>query len=163
MGIRILFLLVGVGSFSGCATTGPKVTPINQIQNQMVDLEQRMEEQEKEIVNIKYDVKELQGKGDRQDDVVGETSATSVKGAMTKGEPSGLATEDLAGIVKVQVSADRIQKALKNAGFYDGKIDGKIGSRTKSAVMEFQKQHGLKADGVIGQKTWSELKTYLNE
>jgi peptidoglycan hydrolase-like protein with peptidoglycan-binding domain len=54
-----------------------------------------------------------------------------------------------------------VQKALKNAGVYDGKIDGKVGPRTKNAVVEFQRQHSLKADGVIGQKTWSVLKTYL--
>ncbi|MDP3804094.1 MAG: peptidoglycan-binding domain-containing protein [Candidatus Omnitrophota bacterium] len=56
-----------------------------------------------------------------------------------------------------------IQLALKNAGFYTGSIDGKIGPKTKSAIVEFQKARGLKADGKVGPKTWAELEKYLVE
>ncbi len=55
-----------------------------------------------------------------------------------------------------------IQTALKNAGFYAGAIDGKIGPKTKKAVAEFQKANGLKADGRVGPKTWSVLSKHLN-
>lgn len=54
-----------------------------------------------------------------------------------------------------------IQTALKNAGFYAGAIDGKIGPKTKNAIEEFQKAKGLKVDGKIGPKTWAELQKYL--
>ncbi len=54
-----------------------------------------------------------------------------------------------------------VQLALKNAGFYAGSIDGKIGPKTKSAIMEFQKAKGLKGDGKVGPKTWAELEKYL--
>ena len=54
-----------------------------------------------------------------------------------------------------------IQKALKAAGFYEGTIDGKIGPRTKKAILDFQKAKGLKADGKVGPKTWAELEKYL--
>lgn len=54
-----------------------------------------------------------------------------------------------------------IQKALKNAGFYTGSIDGKVGPKTKKAVEEFQKSKGLKVDGKVGPKTWAELENYL--
>ena len=54
-----------------------------------------------------------------------------------------------------------IQKALKNAGFYAGSIDGKLGPKTRKAVEEFQKSKGLKADGKVGPKTWVELDKYL--
>jgi peptidoglycan hydrolase-like protein with peptidoglycan-binding domain len=54
-----------------------------------------------------------------------------------------------------------IQTALKNSGFYTGAIDGKIGPKTKSAIMEFQKAKGLKPDGRVGPKTWAELEKYL--
>ena len=57
--------------------------------------------------------------------------------------------------------AKDIQKALKNAGFYAGSIDGKLGPKTKMAVEEFQKSKGLKADGKVGPKTWAELDKYL--
>jgi len=55
-----------------------------------------------------------------------------------------------------------IQTALKNANFYIGAIDGKIGSMTKKAIEEFQKANGLKADGKVGLKTWAILSKYLN-
>ena len=54
-----------------------------------------------------------------------------------------------------------VQTALKNAGFYAGTIDGKIGPKTKSAIMAFQKAKGLNADGKVGPKTWAELEKYL--
>lgn len=54
-----------------------------------------------------------------------------------------------------------IQRALKNAGFYAGAIDGKIGPRTKRAIEDFQTAKGLKADGKVGPKTWAELEKYL--
>jgi peptidoglycan hydrolase-like protein with peptidoglycan-binding domain len=33
--------------------------------------------------------------------------------------------------------------------------DGKFGSGTKTVVMTYQRNHGLKPDGVIGPKTWA--------
>ncbi|MDD5155727.1 MAG: peptidoglycan-binding domain-containing protein [Candidatus Omnitrophica bacterium] len=59
-------------------------------------------------------------------------------------------------------SVIEIQTALKNSGYYTGKIDGKIGPRTKAAIAEFQKANGLKADGKVGPKTWAALSRHLN-
>jgi peptidoglycan hydrolase-like protein with peptidoglycan-binding domain len=56
-----------------------------------------------------------------------------------------------------------IQQALKNAGIYDGKVDGNIGPKTKKAIEAFQSQNGLKADGKVGRKTWKALSVYLNK
>ncbi len=58
--------------------------------------------------------------------------------------------------------ASEIQTALKNANFYNGPIDGKIGPKTKKAIEEFQKANGLKVDGKVGTKTWALLSKYLN-
>lgn len=57
--------------------------------------------------------------------------------------------------------AKQIQAALKNAGFYKGGIDGKIGPRSKAAIKAFQRAKKLNPDGVAGAKTWEELKRYL--
>jgi len=61
-----------------------------------------------------------------------------------------------------QSRTKQIQAALKKAGFYSDKIDGKPGPKTKKAVKAFQKAKGLTADGVVGPKTWKELSKYLN-
>lgn len=60
-------------------------------------------------------------------------------------------------------AATEIQAALKNAGFYAGEVDGKIGARTKKAIAEFQKANGLTADGKVGPKTWNVLSKYLTQ
>jgi peptidoglycan hydrolase-like protein with peptidoglycan-binding domain len=59
-------------------------------------------------------------------------------------------------------STSEIQRALKNAGFYQGKVDGKSGPLTKEAVKEFQRVHGLTDDGVVGRKTWAKLQAYAD-
>ena len=53
-----------------------------------------------------------------------------------------------------------IQTALKNAGFYAGNIDGKIGPKSKKAIEDFQKANGLKVDGKVGPKTWEVMSKY---
>jgi len=58
-------------------------------------------------------------------------------------------------------SATEIQTALKNAGFYSGAVDGKIGPMTKKAIEEFQKMKNLQVDGKVGPKTWEVLEQYL--
>ena len=59
-----------------------------------------------------------------------------------------------------ELPAKSVQEALKNAGYYSGPVDGKIGSGTKSAVEAFQRDHSLTADGVVGRQTWDKLKVY---
>lgn len=56
----------------------------------------------------------------------------------------------------------QIQTALKNAGYYTGQIDGKVGPLTKKAIEEFQKANNLKVDGKVGLKTWALLSANLH-
>ena len=62
----------------------------------------------------------------------------------------------------IQLSSKQIQRALKKAGFYQGPIDGKIGTKTKEAIIKFHKANGLKADGIVGKRTSEELNKYLS-
>lgn len=57
-------------------------------------------------------------------------------------------------------STREIQQALKNAGFYQGTVDGKSGPMTRDAIKEFQRVHGLTDDGVVGKQTWAKLQAY---
>ena len=50
-----------------------------------------------------------------------------------------------------------LQTALKDLGFYNGKIDGIFGKGTRNAVKAYQRKNGLKADGVAGPKTLGKL------
>ena len=60
-------------------------------------------------------------------------------------------------------SPAEVQKALTEAGFYKGTIDGIIGPKTRVAIRSFQKEHDLAVDGLVGPKTWEKLKTYLEK
>ncbi|MFH1692223.1 MAG: peptidoglycan-binding domain-containing protein [Candidatus Omnitrophota bacterium] len=64
-------------------------------------------------------------------------------------------------VIAAKMTKEQIQLALKNIGYYDGKIDGKIGPRSKIAIKEFQKDMGLKVDGVAGRMTKEKLAKYL--
>ena len=66
------------------------------------------------------------------------------------------------GDVSAKPSKRDIQLALKNAGFYQGSVDGKLGPHTREAIRKFQTANGLKADGVAGRQTWDKLSVYLN-
>lgn len=61
----------------------------------------------------------------------------------------------------VKASPQDVQRALKNAGFNPGPIDGRIGTRTIDAIKKFQRQQGLTADGVVGPRTWAKLNNSL--
>jgi peptidoglycan hydrolase-like protein with peptidoglycan-binding domain len=72
------------------------------------------------------------------------------------------ATKKQKVVLKAPTGRD-IQTALKNAGFYQGEIDGKIGSKTKGAVMKFQEANGLNPDGSVGSRTWEKLSEHLKQ
>ena len=61
----------------------------------------------------------------------------------------------------ISMTAKEVQTALKNAGYYSGSIDGKIGPKTKEAIKAFQSENGLKVDGVVGSNTQRLLAEYL--
>ncbi|MDD5348069.1 MAG: peptidoglycan-binding domain-containing protein [Candidatus Omnitrophica bacterium] len=89
----------------------------------------------------------------------------------TQGQPAGEATvvstteqpvaEQLPPSGPFAPTAKDIQTALKNAGYYTGSIDGKIGPKSTAAIESFQKDNGLTVDGKVGPKTWTVLSRFL--
>ena len=47
----------------------------------------------------------------------------------------------------------KVQRKLRQWGYYDGAVDGVFGQETYDAVVRFQRKNGLTADGVIGNAT----------
>lgn len=62
-----------------------------------------------------------------------------------------------------QIKPVQVQKALAEAGFYKGAMDGVLGPKTRAAIRVFQEKHGLTVDGKCGPKTWEKLKAYSEE
>ena len=54
-----------------------------------------------------------------------------------------------------------LQTKLKQLGYNPGRVDGKFGSATKSAVQLFQADSSLIADGIVGLNTWTALSSKL--
>jgi g-D-glutamyl-meso-diaminopimelate peptidase len=55
-----------------------------------------------------------------------------------------------------------LQNILKVLGLYTGKIDGIFGPNLKNAVIMFQTQNNLTADGIVGPRTWLVLRPYID-
>ena len=57
-------------------------------------------------------------------------------------------------VLKMGDTGDAVKTLQKALGI---KTDGDFGPATKAAVVTFQKQHRLYADGVVGKNTWAKL------
>jgi peptidoglycan hydrolase-like protein with peptidoglycan-binding domain len=88
-----------------------------------------------------------------------ETSKVETKDIKQIAGPQG----KVVGVLQSKDKTTQIQLALQKAGFYKGKLDGKMGIQTKMAIRRFQKSKGLKVDGVVGKRTWEELSKYLKD
>lgn len=85
----------------------------------------------------------------------GVSSGTS-SGNYTATNPNTLQSGDSGSKVT------QLQNALKLLGFYTGGVDGKFGSGTRAAVIQFQRANGLTADGLAGTKTQQLLYSQVN-
>lgn len=56
-----------------------------------------------------------------------------------------------------------LQKRLAQLGFVVGPIDGKYGAKTQAAVTRYQRERGLKVDGIAGPETIKDLKLLTGE
>jgi peptidoglycan hydrolase-like protein with peptidoglycan-binding domain len=159
--LRLLSVFILAIALSGCATTQMK-TQNEQLESRVTDLEKNQQAKDAEIVDLQYQVKDLSSKLDASKPAESDQAAPETQVSTDQAEPANVSeVSDNTHIIRVKVSPEKIQRALKAAGVYTGPVDGKIGAGTKEAIIEFQKSHGLKADGVLGRKTWDELKTYL--
>ncbi|MBI4972883.1 MAG: peptidoglycan-binding protein [Candidatus Omnitrophica bacterium] len=87
----------------------------------------------------------------------------TVEATATVVAPAPAASENLPPAGPYQPTNIEIQTALKNANYYTGPIDGKIGPLSKEAIKKFQQDNGLEADGKVGSKTWAVLGASLNK
>src|SRR5690606_39693323 len=50
-----------------------------------------------------------------------------------------------------------LQEKLASFGYPVGEIDGRFGYLTEDALMEFQRDHRLRVDGIAGPQVWAAL------
>ena len=56
-----------------------------------------------------------------------------------------------------------VQTKLKRWGYYSGPVDGIFGSKTKAAVVYFQRRNGLTPDGIVGSRSLKSIRQLLLE
>ena len=143
---RFLIVAFLVLFLTGCATTtNTSNNQAQQLKNQAQELQSRISFLEEELQNKDQEISYLEGELDK-----------------TQSTPSS-SQKKTKSTTTVTLSIKQTQTALKNAGFYKGPVDGKLGKQTKSAIKQFQKAHGLKADGVVGKRTAKGLSKYLTK
>ena len=145
---RLIGAVALVGLLSGCAG-GRARTDMARLQSQVGLLEERVGQLERT------------GMSTASTDAWGGTAASS-DAAYTTPAPASSSTSQTSTAASTAPSAREIQQALKNAGFYQGPVDGKVGPQTRDAIREFQRVHGLVDDGKVGRRTWTKLSSYLD-
>ena len=148
--LTMLALMIGVVALSGCATkkTEKKVDTMQAQVNAMTDELVRLDQS---LQDTRAAIQAQEGKSGGMSEAgsVSSSGERAVSGGMYR-TPSGF-----------EIPSVNIQKALKKAGYYNGALDGKVGPGTRDAIASFQKDNGIKADGVCGRGTWAKLKSYL--
>lgn len=132
----MIFLVVFL---AGCATMRKgQDAQVQQLKNRVTYLEAELQRKNQEISSLENEL-------ERAQDV-----------RLTSGK------QKIEDVSSAALTAKQIQMALRNAGFYKGPIDGKIGPKTKEAIKDFQKARGLRVDGIVGRRTTQELRKYLS-
>ncbi len=153
--IRTSLLISFLGIFfvgtTGCARQ-KKVSKINALESQIGVITEELARLDQSIQEIRGTAAQAQTGGQQESTGASSPAASSAgAGSPVYRTPSGF-----------ELPSANIQAALKNAGYYHGNVDGKIGHQTKEAVRAFQRDHDLEGDGVVGRRTWDKLKTYLS-
>jgi murein L,D-transpeptidase YcbB/YkuD len=135
---RFIVLALAVLAVTGCATTKARKADKQDLNAQVQELQSENQAKDQQIQDLQYQLDSYQ---------------QSLSGSnFSSGSSSS-------SIIRVQgVTVKAVQKALKDAGYDPGPVDGRAGKKTKSAIKDFQRRNNLKADGIVGEKTWSLLR-----
>ena len=144
-----LFFLAGLVFISGCATTRAKRDTTADLQGQVTELQSRLQAKDQEIQG-------LQARLESNDRAIQSAPTYAGQRPARKLAGSNISSSTLIRVSGVSVKD--VQQALVRAGLEPGPVDGRMGKKTKAAVKEFQRSHHLRADGIVGEKTWSLLR-----
>ena len=151
-GGRVLVLVAVASLLSGCAGSRAR-QELAQLQSQVGLLDERVTQLERSAIGGG-----LSGGSPSEP----STDVGTTAGETASPQRSAPSTKPPSAQSSLKPSTREIQQALKNAGFYQGAVDGKMGSMTRDAVREFQRVHGVNDDGVVGKQTWAKLRAYAD-
>ena len=138
---KILTFPLIVFFISGCATTRPKRLETQDPQSQITTLQTQLQAKDQEIQDL-------------------HAQLESGQQSLSNNFASSVGSDKLNLLRVPGVSAMDVQQSLLKAGFDPGPADGRLGKKTRKAIKAFQRKHHLTVDGVVGDKTWSVLRSY---
>jgi len=151
--LHIFVIILFAMFLGGCATVDKSADyEIQSLRRQNLSLEEELQEAKQEILYMEEKLRKVE----QEQAVLEEAAQRQTAQAVSE-------TSDESGLIsdKISLEPKDVQVALKNAGFYKGPIDGKLGRKTERAIIDFQKSNRLVVDGIIGKKTWAKLKDNL--
>jgi len=161
-----LLSLLGLIFITGCAGNQRLQHQVSMIHNQVIALTN-------EVANLSDQQRELdvslRSIENRQRQITTPTKAQSLRAVAKTTKAVASVTQDGGVTIKdgvyrtpagFELPVRSIQTALRNAGYYSGNLDGRIGPVTEAAIMRFQEDSGLETDGVVGRNTWSKLQQF---
>ena len=114
-----------------------------------------------EVKYLQMNLNGLGYKGVSIDGIYGTGTADAVRRFQTA---YGLSADGIAGpdtLNRMDSIIRGLQSNLNKLGYNVGSIDGVFGNSTKNAVIAFQKDNGLVADGIPGKNTFSKIEEVI--
>lgn len=184
--IYILSILITVFLFSGCAFVSfghqKEAKEEKEIFGFLDGYNHRIKEAQRYLINAGFNPGPIDGKMQRDTrkairdfQRANDLKATgfvstqtwrklsNYKNAVKAGEKGNKKSDPLRYYSSTSEGVKELQQALKNAGFDPGPIDGKIGSKTKKAIIDFQSAKGLSDNGTVDSKTLKALSKYFTK
>ena len=140
--------LLTIFVMSGCETTSKKV------KDEVSGIKTRVDTIESRVESVETKQAEAERAASEQAQTLEELKASKE----AKAAKSNISIKTRAGKTSEKIS--EIQICLKNAGYYNGAIDGVKGSKTRKAIKEFQRANSLNDVGIVGSRTWTLLSKY---
>ncbi len=144
--LKGLVVIVGAVLAGGCAAQRQAST-LNRVQADMQLLDQRVSQLERGSV--------------AQASSAAWPAEASVSSVGTGTLTASAGTTSIASAA-MKPTTKEIQQALKNAGLYQGAVDGKLGPHTRAAIRDFQRANSVNVDGKVGKQTWGKLSAYAS-
>jgi peptidoglycan hydrolase-like protein with peptidoglycan-binding domain len=162
----VTFFVVGMAMLTGCISKSQYETEVRGLRGHIVNLTNQVTRLDSDLQSAQQF---LAQEREANDALKTQVDTLKAKSAVLVKENQALASapnRSLEGIYRTpsgfELPALDIQKALVNAGYLTGSVDGKIGPATRQAIREFQTDQGLEVDGVCGEGTWKLLRPFLN-
>jgi len=90
------------------------------------------------------------------------TPNTGVSQGMTSGAAGNSQQSMQNGQMNSRANVQQAQEQLRSQGLYNGEIDGQLGPRMRSALLQFQQRNGLPRTGTLDEQTSARLEQSSN-